>query len=147
MRFLSKLEEYYSFLKEQPEEVDTQDAAAPAPNAVPQPGGQTATQPTSVAPEGYVNMVRMLAKALVMNIPASEIDTLYTGQEITSENAFEMQKGLDAVMKDNEVKSDNMERLQNPNYKKFVNNINEKNFMKKYDYLLNTMKKQSPYIQ
>jgi hypothetical protein len=145
MKFLSKLDEYYKLLKEQPEQ---QDAAAPDLEAAPVPDEQPqAPQQAAIAPEGYVNIVRMLAKALVMNIPTSEIDTIFTTQEINKENALEMQKGIEAVMKDNEVKSDNLERLRNPNYNKFVDSINEKNFMQKYEKLLGTMKTQSPYIK
>jgi hypothetical protein len=145
MRFLSKLDEYYKLLKEEPV---TQDAAAPDPNAAPGPETQPeASKQVAIAPEGYVNIVRMLAKALVMNIPTSEIDTIFTTQEINKENALEMQKGIEAVMRDNEVKEDNFERIRNPNYNKFVDAINEKNFMQKYEYLLGIMKKQSPYIK
>jgi hypothetical protein len=89
----------------------------------------------------------LLAKALVMNIPATEIDTLLTGQEITKENAIEMQTALNKVLNDNEVKEDNPERLENPNFKKFINSINENNFMQKYNQLLSAMKKRSPYVQ
>lgn len=150
MSFLSKLNEYYSVLNEQPE---NQDAAVPQPESnvvspVPEaPADKTQDKQVNIPPEGYVNILRMLTKALVMDIPASELDTILTGQEITKENAFEMQKALDAVMKDNEVKSDNIQRLDNPNYKKFVDSINERNFMEKYKYILNVMKKRSPYVQ
>ena len=150
MGFLSKLDEYYNFLNEQPE---NQDAAMPQPETnvvspVPEaPTDKPQEKQVNVPPEGYVNILRLLTKALVMDVPASELDSLLTGQEITKENAYEMQKAIDAVMKDNEVKSDNISRLNNPNYKKFVDSINERNFMEKYKYILNAMKKKSPYIQ
>lgn len=150
MGFLSKLDEYYTLLKEQPE---NQDAAMPQPESnvvspVPEaPADKPEENQVNVPPEGYVNILRLLTKALVMDIPASELDTLLTGQEITKENAYEMQKALDAVMKDNEIKSDNIQRLNNPNYKKFTDSINERNFMEKYKYILNAMKKRSPYVK
>jgi hypothetical protein len=145
MSFLEKYSNYLHLLKEQPD--DAQDASAPDPNAVPpQPEIKEEPKQVAIPPEGYVNLVRMVAKALVMDVPASEIDTILSGQDITKENALNMQKGLDAVLKDNEIKSDNPERLQNPNYKKFVESINERNFMQKYNLLLDIMKKRSPYI-
>lgn len=146
MSFLSKYSNYIKLLQEQqPGQVE--DAAAPDPSAVQQqPEVKPETKQINIAPEGYVNLVKLIAKALVMDISASEIDTLLTGQEVTKENALEMEKGLNAVLRDNEIKSDNMERLQNPNYKKFVDSINEKNFMQKYEKLLSIMKQKSPYI-
>jgi hypothetical protein len=135
------------YLEQQPGENVGQDAAAPDPSAASQPEPQGTTQQVNIPPEGYVNLVRMIAKALVMNIPAGEIDTLLSGQEITQENAFEIQDGLKRVIKDNEVKNDNPERLQNPNFKRFEDSINEGNFMQKYEVLLNKMKKRSPYIK
>jgi hypothetical protein len=89
----------------------------------------------------------MLAKALVMDIPAGEIDAIFTGDNITKENAFDIQNKLKFVMNENEVKSDNIERLNNPNFKKFVNSVNENNFMQKYNVIVNSMKKKSPYVQ
>lgn len=151
MRFLSKYSNYIKLLSEQPESAIPQsnDAAAPAPADVSQVGQEQPQdqQQVNIPPEGYVNLVRMIAKALVMNIPATEIDTLLSGQEITKENAFEIQNALKKVMNDNNVKEDNPERLDNPNFNRFVDSINENNFMQKYNKLLSIMKKRSPYIK
>jgi hypothetical protein len=90
MSFLSKYKEFLNLLEEQPESAlpAQNDAAAPAPETSTQIGAEQpeAQQQANVPPEGYVSLVRMLAKALVMNIPATEIDTLLSGQEITKEN-------------------------------------------------------------
>jgi len=151
MSFISKYSNYIKLLSEQPESAIPQpnDAATPAPVSNQQVGDEQPQeqQQVNVPPEGYVNLVRMIAKALVMNIRASEIDTLLSGQEITTENAFEIQNALKKVMNDNDVKEDNPERLENPNFKKFENSINENNFMQKYNDLLDIMKKRSPYIK
>ncbi len=145
MSFLNKYTSYLNLLSEQ--QPDMQDAAEPDPNAIPpQPEPQAELKQVNIPPEGYVDLVRMVAKALVMNIPASEIDTILSGEEVTKENAMVIKNGLEAVLRDNEVKEDNIERLQNPNYKKYIDSINEKNFMTKYKVLLDTMKQQSPYI-
>jgi hypothetical protein len=81
-----------------------------------------------------------------MDIPAGEIDAVFTGNNITKESAFDIQNKLKSVMNENEVKSDNIERLQNPNFLKFTESVSENNFMQKYNLLLNYMKKRSPYI-
>jgi hypothetical protein len=145
MSFLEKYKEYSKLVLEQGEEpVDatTPDQTA-QPAAVETPGGETQV---NVPPEGYVNIVRLLAKALSMNIPVGELDSIYSGQEITKENAFEMQNALKTVMKDNEVNNDNIERLNNPNYKKFAESINANNFMQKLNSIVAAMKKKDPYI-
>lgn len=146
MAFLTKYNEYITTLTEQDvAQGEPQDAAAPDPTAQPTPAADDA--PQAVAPEGYVSLVKMLAKALVMDIPAGEIDSVFTGNNITKENAFDIQNKLKLVMNENEVKSDNIERLENPNFNKFVNSVNENNFMQKYNVIVNYMKKKSPYVQ
>lgn len=149
MRFLDAYRNYSNYLKfvaEQGEQ-ETQDAAAPdaaaQPAQIETPAGETQV---NVPPEGYVNMVRLLAKALSMNIPAGELDSIYSGTPITKENAFEMQNALKAVMKDNEIANDNVERLNNPNYKKFVESINARNFQQKLTTITSAMKLKDPSI-
>lgn len=146
MAFLQKYNEYITTLTEQDAQQEApQDATTPDPAAQPKPTADNSPQP--VAPEGYVSLVKMMAKALVMDIPAGEIDAVFTGNDITKESAFDIQNKLKLVMNENEVKSDNIERLENPNYKNFVNSVNENNFMQKYNVLVNYMKRKSPYIQ
>ena len=145
MSFLGKYNNYLAVLSEQDEPAAPQDATTPDPAAQPAPSGQDDVQ-QSVAPEGYVSMVKMLAKALVMDIPAGEIDAIFTGSSISRESAFDVQNKLKMVMNENEVKSDNIERLNNVNYKKFVEGVNENNFMQKYDTLLGVMKRKSPNV-
>ena len=118
-----------------------QDAAAPAP-ATEQPAPSQNEAPQSVPPEGYVDIVRMLAKALVMNIPAGAIDDLFT-IPITRENATEVREGLQAAIASNENYQDNPQKIQNPHFQKFVTSINENNFMAKYKEILNIMKRYS----
>jgi hypothetical protein len=144
MKFLLKCDKYLSLLSEQgPDDqaAAPQDAAAPNPNAAPAPAEG---QPAQVAPEGYVNLVRLLAKALAMNIPTGELDAIYTGQQITKENAFEIQNAIQQVMKDNGV--DNTERLNNIHVKKYIQNITPKNFQQAVNHLTAVMKQRDPYI-
>jgi hypothetical protein len=146
MKFLDKLNKQWSLLDEAD---DTQvpgneaDAAAPDPNATPEPSEGT---PAQVAPEGYVGLVKLLAKATAMNFPAGALDEIFR-TDITAENAFPMQTALEAAIKQNEMYGDNPERLQNINYNRFASSINAGNFIKKYKQLLTVMKKQDPYIK
>ena len=116
----------------QPEQAST----TPPPPTKP----QSQEEPDALPPEGYVDMVRMLAKALVMNVPAGSIDSLFT-KPITRETATTMREALQTAISMNENYEDNPQRITNPHTKKFVDSINENNFMAKYKQLLNTMKK------
>jgi hypothetical protein len=146
MKFIDRLNEQWSLISEAdvaPDADSTADAAAPDPNATPEPA---AGEPAQVAPEGYVGLVKLLAKATAMNFPAGALDEIFR-TDITAENAFPMQTALEAAIKQNEMYSDNPERLQNLNYNKFANSINASNFINKYKQLLAAMKKQDPYIK
>ena len=81
-----------------------------------------------------------------MNFPAGALDEIFR-TDITVENAFPIQTALEAAIKQNEMYSDNPERLQNINYNKFTNSINSGNFINKYKQLLTAMKKQDPYLK
>jgi hypothetical protein len=148
MKFLDKLNNQWSLLDEAD---DTQalapdataDAAAPDPNATPEPAADTTAQ---VAPEGYVGLVKLLSKAAAMTFPAGALDEIYR-TDITAENAFPMQTALEAAIKQNEMYSDNPERLDNVNVKKFISSINTGNFINKYKQILAAMNKQDPYLK
>ena len=121
MKFLEKLNKQWALLDEANKTQDlasdnTTDAAAPDPNAAPAP---EAGAPAQVAPEGYVGLVKLLAKATAMNFPAGALDEIFR-TDITVENAFPIQTALEAAIKQNEMYSDNPERLQNINYNKFI---------------------------
>jgi hypothetical protein len=140
MTFNDRLTKYKSLLNEQ--EPVPQDAAAPAPQAE-QPSALPAkSAPVAVPPEGYVDLVRLLAKALVMNVPAGSVDTLFT-TPITKENAYEMREQIENAISTNESAGDNDARVSNPNVLKFVDSINENNFMTKYKQILAMMQNYS----
>jgi hypothetical protein len=77
-----------------------------------------------------------------MNVPAGSIDTLFT-KPITQENAIEMREQIENAISTNESAGDNDIRITNPNVEKFVNSINENNFMAKYKQILAMMKNYS----
>lgn len=149
MRYLDLLNHYKSLVSEAPQA--PQDAAQPAitggaavqtPVAMPVPnaGQGEQEQTATVPPEGYVDIVRLLAKALVMNIPAGSIDDLWT-MKVNKESAESIREAISNTIKENENYEDNPERLQNPHFKKFYDSINENNFTQKYKQLLGVMKR------
>jgi len=145
MKFLDKINEQWSIISEDGETAPdtTQDATAPDPNATPEP---VANELAPVAPEGYVGLVKLLAKATAMSFPAGALDEIFR-TEITAENAFPVQTALEAAIKQNEMYADNPERLDNINVKQYISSINTSNFINKYKHILAAMKKQDPYIK
>jgi hypothetical protein len=140
MKFIDKLNKQWSQL----DEADTsEDATTPDPTTVPSP---EAGQPAPVAPEGYVGLVKLMAKAAAMNFPADALDEIFR-TDITRENAFPIQTALEAAIKQNEMYADNPERLDNINVKNYINSINTSNFIARYKHILAAMKKQDPYIK
>lgn len=142
MAFNDLISKYASLLVEQ-EPAATQDATAPAPQAAqPEAIPKSKEQAVTVPPEGYVDMVRLLAKALVMNVPAGSIDALFT-TPITRENATAVREGLQDAINTNENYADNPQKIEDPHVQHFINSINENNFMAKYKQILAIMKNYS----
>jgi len=142
MAFNDLISKYASLLVEQ-EPAATQDATAPAPQAAqPEAIPKSKEQTVTVPPEGYVDMVRLLAKALVMNVPAGSIDALFT-TPITRENATAVREGLQDAINTSENYADNPQKIEDPHVQHFINSINENNFMAKYKQILAIMKNYS----
>jgi hypothetical protein len=142
MAFNDLISKYVSLLVEQ-EPAATQDATAPAPQAAqPEAIPKSKEQTVTVPPEGYVDMVRLLAKALVMNVPAGSIDALFT-TPITRENATAVREGLQDAINTSENYADNPQKIEDPHVQHFINSINENNFMAKYKQILAIMKNYS----
>jgi hypothetical protein len=139
MRFLEKLNEYVVSLEQSEPAVVTEPEAAPAPEASAKP------ERVEIAPEGYTEMVRLLAKALVINVPPDAIDNLFS-TKITGENVEAIREGLEDLINTSGNYSDNPERVENPRVKEFINSINENNFMSKYKQVIDMMKKYSNNI-
>ena len=136
MRFLEKLNEYVVSLEQNEQAAVTEPEAAQAPEAAAKP------ERVEIAPEGYTEMVRLLAKALVINVPPDAIDNLFS-TKITGENVEAIREGLEDLINTSGNYSDNPERVENPRVKEFINSINENNFMSKYKQVINMMKKYS----
>lgn len=136
MRFLEKLNEYVVSLEQD------EQAAVAAPEAEPVPEAPAKPETVEVAPEGYTEMVRLLAKALVINVPPDAIDNLFS-TKITGENVEDIREGLEDLINTSGNFSDNPERMENPRVKEFINSVNENNFMSKYKQVIDMMKKYS----
>lgn len=136
MAFKDILQKYAYLIEQEP---GMQDATQPAPQTE-QPVPAAKQNNAVIPPEGYVDMVRLLAKALIMNVPSGSIDALFS-TPITKENAESIREGLQNAINTSETYEDNPQRIENPNFKKFVNSINENNFMAKYKELLSAMKR------
>lgn len=149
MVFKEKLNEYILSLEQdaaQQARPTQQDASQPVtqqvPVAIPKPGQEANQGTQKVAPEGYVELVRLLAKALVMNVPPESIDQLFS-TEISKENAEAVVQGLQDLIATTGNFEDNPERVDNVNFQKFYNSINENNFYSKLKTIITAMKKYS----
>jgi len=153
VKFEKILNKHFTYLSEQtPGE---NDATAPLPPldggdaALPDLTGNTPNpaekEQATIAPEGYVDLVRLLVKATAMNFPAGSLDELYR-TDVTKESALTVQKAVEVALKQYETHGDNQERLDNPNLKNFANSITPKNFIEKLKKLKEIIKQQDPYI-
>jgi hypothetical protein len=147
MSFIQKLNEYVLSVEQDGQQpiINQGDEAqlkqkTPAPDAAPE-----TPEKQEIAPEGYVEMVRLLAKALVMNVPPDAIDDLFTGK-IAAENASAVREGLENLINTSSNYKDNPEKLENKHFLEFYESINENNFYKKFNEIVNIMKKYSHNI-
>jgi hypothetical protein len=136
MRFLEKLNEYVVSLEQNGQAAVTEPEAAQAPEAPAKP------ERVEIAPEGYTEMVRLLAKALVMNVPPESIDDLFS-TPITKENAEEVREALEKLMGISNNYKDNPEKTDNVSFMRFYDSINENNFYSKLKHVISVMKKYS----
>lgn len=145
-KFHANLNKAYRILLEQDAPEGTEDATQPQPavepgeSAIPEP--EAGAKPDAqIPPEGYVDLIRLLAKALIINIPAGEIDSVFTETPITNENAYEVKDILTEVINKNASYESNPENLDNIHYKKFYQSINENNFIQKLNTIRSAMKR------
>ena len=143
MRFVETINKQFSMLHEADADTAPNDATAPDPNAQPAPAATGDKQQIPVAPEGYVDIVRLLVKATAMNFPAGALDELYR-TPVTEENAFDVQKAITATLKQYEMSGDNAERLDNPNYNAYIESINTSNFINKLKYVESIINTRNP---
>ena len=120
-------------------------AAAPVPGA--DPAADPAAppmpeeQPIPLAPAAEVTLVRLLLKALVINLEDDDLDTMQVidGPEINQENSEEVKANLIRVIHKHETRGDNEDR------KDVLAglSVNEKNVKSVLNKTVNVMKKYS----
>jgi len=145
VKFVDRIENYLSLLTEQDPGAaggagtPATDATTPDPTAQPQAAAGD-QEPVKVAPEGYVDLVKLVVKAMQMNFPVGSLDDLWT-TEVNESNAFTVEKAINAAMKTYSLyggegdDATNDQRLENPNYRKFVQGINTANLYQKLNKL------------
>lgn len=118
------------------EEADpgVQDAAMPDLNAQVSRVGTQSTPDVSVAskiaPEGYVDIVRLLVRATAMTFPIGALDTLYK-TPVTIENANATKVAVESACKQYELTGDNEQRTENHNIQTYIDSITMNNFIEK----------------
>ncbi len=113
---------------------------APPPGAPPPPAPEE-EQPAPLSPAAEVTLVRLLLKALVINLEDDDLDTMLVidSPEITQENAEEVKSNLIRVIHKHETRGDNEDRRD------VLTNltVNEKNVKSVLNKTINIMKKYS----
>jgi len=118
-------------------------APIPAATMVADPAGEAPVpeQPAPLAPAAEVTLVRLLLKALVINLEDDDLDTMQTidGPEITQENSEEIKENLIRVINKHETRGDNEDRREALNDL----SVNETNVKSVLNKTVNVMKKYS----
>ena len=120
-------------------------AQAPIPGAppagTPPAPGPEEEQPAPLSPAAEVTLVRLLLKALVINLEDDDLDTMQVidSPEITQENAEEVKSNLIRVIHKHEARGDDEDRRDS-----LTNlTVNEKNVKSVLNKTINIMKKYS----
>lgn len=129
------------------EQQDPAAAPAPAPgaNELPVPGAGEASDssPAPLSPAAEVTLVRLLLKALVINIEDSDLSTLskLDQPEINQENAEQVKQDLIGVINNQQTRGQNEDRIETIN--STMNSINERNSKSMLNRFLDIMKRYS----
>lgn len=121
-------------------------AAPPAPPAPAPPGAgeqPDASPPASLSPAAEVTLVRLLLKALVINIEDSDLSTLtkIDQPEINQENAEQVKQDILSIINNQQTRGDNEDRVDSIH--DTMSQINEKNRKGMLNYFVRMMKKYS----
>ena len=124
--------------------------AAPAPAAAPEPAPPgTGEQPDAsppdagLSPAAEVTLVRLLLKALVINIEDSDLTTLtkIDHPEINAENAEQVKQDIVSVINAQQTRGENEERVDS--VRELMLGINEKNSKSMLNKFVSLMKQYS----
>lgn len=100
---------------------------SPAPGAGEAPDAAPAGAADGMNPAAEVTMVRLLLKALVINIEDSDLSTLskIDQPEITAENAEQVKQDILSIINSQQTRGENEDRIDS--VKDTINSINENN--------------------
>lgn len=118
--------------------VDPQ-GASPAPGAGEQPDASAAP----ISPAAEVTLVRLLLKALVINIEDTDLNTLtkIDQPEVTQENAEQVKQDIISIINNQQTRGENESRIET--IRDTMNGINENNSKSMLNSFLQLMKQYS----
>ena len=136
-------------ITEQPDPAATPPAPAPDPAVAPPspaPGAgeqPDASPPANLSPAAEVTLVRLLLKALVINIEDSDLSTLskIDQPEINQENADQVKQDILSIINSQQTRGENEDRIDS--VRDTMNTINEKNRKGMLNKFVQLMKKYS----
>lgn len=117
---------------------------APPPSPAPGAGEQPdASPPANLSPAAEVTLVRLLLKALVINIEDSDLSTLskIDQPEINQENAEQVKQDILSIINNQQTRGDNEDRIESVH--DTMNSINENNRKGMLNKFVQLMKKYS----
>lgn len=115
------------------------EAASPAPGAGEQPDAAA----TPISPAAEVTLVRLLLKALVINIEDTDLNTLtkIDQPEVTQENADQVKQDIISIINNQQTRGENESRIEA--IRDTMNSINENNSKSMLNSFLQLMKQYS----
>jgi len=121
--------------------VDPAAAAPVAPGAGEQP--DASPEKSALSPAAEVTLVRLLLKALVINIEDSDLSTLnkLDQPEINAENADQVKQDVISVINAQQTRGENEDRVDS--VRELMGSINEKNSKSMLNKFVNLMKQYS----
>ena len=124
-----------------PEGIPPEMPPSPAPGAGEVP--ETSAPEAALSPAAEVTLVRLLLKALVINIEDTDMSTLskLDQPEITRENAEQVKQDVISVINNQQTRGDNEDRIDSVS--DTINSVNENNSKSMLNKFLQLMKQYS----
>lgn len=129
-------------------------APAPDPNAMAPPAAEPAVAPgageqpdasaqDNLSPAAEVTLIRLLLKALVINLEDSDLSTLnkLDQPEVTRENAEQVKQDIVSVINAQQTRGDNEDRIET--VQDVMNHVNENNSKSMLNKFVQLMKQYS----
>jgi hypothetical protein len=128
---------------EMPPAAATIEGQPPAPGAGEAPDASPQPEIGAMSPAAEVTLVRLLVKALVINIEDSDLSTItkIDQPEINQENADRVKQDIISIINSQQTRGDNEDRIEAVT--EVVHSINENNRKSMLNNILKVMKKYS----